>query len=351
LSEVFSFLILSMTAIPANGLPVPVKSEAFSSGGPCRKVLCAVFAVLNGSSGSAWIVQGRVPIVRKIIQLASFAFSLILFASHSQAHLGWTLTQFKQQYGQPILAQAQIAGRTGYVFTGEDCLIAAFFRDTQVSRVLYIRRGGSVFDWGTARALLIANAPDAVWDDASRNEADKSYRVNGLKDGVESYYASLTDDGQMLAIWTKEDDQAGRTKADTPSVSSVIASNEKSTGQVTAAPGRSSGTESGSEKNDPAAATAAAASPEDPAPTPASPTKIVPTAPVKRRSSASHREASHVEHLETKVRRLSHRSGLGQPEVRTPVPTATPLLMNSGTGLYNSDNTQPFKNSKGTPEP
>jgi len=48
--------------------------------------------------------------------------------------------------------------------------------------------------------------------------------IMSAKDGVESYYASLTDDGKMLAIWTKEDDEAGRTKPrlDTPSVSSVV---------------------------------------------------------------------------------------------------------------------------------
>jgi hypothetical protein len=55
-----------------------------------------------------------------------------------------------------------------------------------------------VFDWGSARVLLRANVPGAIWDDASKNEADNSYRVNGTKDGVESYYASLTDDGKML---------------------------------------------------------------------------------------------------------------------------------------------------------
>ena len=63
-----------------------------------------------------------------------------------------------------------------------------------------------MFDWGSARPLLRANVPGAIWDDASKNEADNSYRVNGTKDGVESYFASLTDDGKMLAIWTKEDD-------------------------------------------------------------------------------------------------------------------------------------------------
>jgi hypothetical protein len=103
-------------------------------------------------------------------------------------------------------------------------------------RILYICRGGSVLDWEKARALLKANAPDAVWDHASKNQADNTYRVNGTQDGLESYYASLADDGKMLAFWTQEDDEAARTetKVDTPSVSSVVGSNEKRTGEVTA---------------------------------------------------------------------------------------------------------------------
>jgi len=90
--------------------------------------------------------------------------------------------------------------------------------------------------WARARALLSANAPKAIWADASKNEADNSYRVNGTKYGVETYYASLADDGTMLVIWTKEDDEAARTspKLDTPPLSSVMGWNEKSTGEITA---------------------------------------------------------------------------------------------------------------------
>src|ERR1700686_68943 len=85
---------------------------------------------------------------------------------------------FKQQYDKPVLNQEQIAGRIGYVFTGEDYIIAAFFLNRQVSRIMYICRSGSVFSWERARALLGANAPDAILADASKNEADNSYRVN-----------------------------------------------------------------------------------------------------------------------------------------------------------------------------
>ncbi len=168
---------------------------------------------------------------QKTILLSIVALSLILTASHSHAGLGWTLAQFKQQYGKSVLNHELIAGRIGYVFKGEDYIIAAYFLNSQVSRIIYICRSGSVFSWGRARALLGANAPDAIWADASKNEADNSYRVNGTKDGVETYYALLTEDGKMLVIWTKEDDETGRTspKPDTSPIFSVMGSNERST--------------------------------------------------------------------------------------------------------------------------
>jgi hypothetical protein len=175
-------------------------------------------------------------VARKTIPFLIAALSLFLTTSHSHAGLGWTLAQFEQQYGKPVMNQEQIGGRIGYAFTGEDYIIAAFFLNRQVSRIMYICRSGSVFDWGRARALLSANAPDAIWADAFKNEADNSYRVIGKKDGAEIYYASLTNDGTMLVIGTKEDDEATRTnlKLDTPLLSNVMDSNEKSTGEITA---------------------------------------------------------------------------------------------------------------------
>ena len=175
-------------------------------------------------------------VARKTTLLLMAALSLILTASHSHAGLGWTLGQFKQQYGEPVLNHEQIAGRIGHVFKGKDYIIAAFFLHRQASRILYICCRRSVFSWEKARALLSANAPDAIWADASKNEADNFYQLNGTKDGVKTYYARLTDDGMMLVIWTKEDDEAGRTspKLDTPPLSSVTGWNEKSTGEITA---------------------------------------------------------------------------------------------------------------------
>jgi hypothetical protein len=58
---------------------------------------------------------------------------------------------------------------------------------------------------------------------------------------VETYYASLTDDGKMLVIWTKEDDEAGRTSSqlDMSPPSSAMGSNEEITIETT--PGIDSG--------------------------------------------------------------------------------------------------------------
>jgi len=341
-------VLLSMIAINANALPVISYSEALLYLGQNVKVPSLVFTVLIRRLGTGFIVQESLTLVaRKTIRLLMAAFSLILTASYSHAGLGWTLAQFKQEYGKPVLDQEKIAGRIGYVFTGEDYIIAAFFRNTQVSRILYICRSGSVLDWGRARVLLKANAPDAIWDDASKNEADNSYRVNGTKDGVESYYASLTDDGKMLAIWSKEDDEAGRTKPklDTPSVSSVVGSNEKSTGEVTAGPVPSIDSELTPEINHPDVPANAPSS--SPAQRPASDAFRTKIAMVKLRSSRSRREIFHVATFVAKARptAFSHQHVGGDQ------PAPTPLLMNAGTGLYNSDYTQPFKNPKKAPSP
>ena len=252
----FAILGLLLYLIPprVDELPVIKDSEADQYVGKNVEVRGLVVSLTSSPLGTALISFGReypnqtfagfiaivkeslTLVARKAILLLMAALSLILTASHSRAGLGWTLAQFKQQYGEPVLNREQIAGRIEYVFTGEDYLIAAFFLNRQVSRIKYICHSGSVFSWARARALLGANAPDAIWADASKNEANNSYRLSGTKDGVETYYASLTDDGKMLDIWTKEDDEAGRTslKLDTPPLPSVRGSNEKGTGEITA---------------------------------------------------------------------------------------------------------------------
>ena len=229
-------------------------SRAFQYVGKAVGVRGVVFAFPISPLGTACISFGReypdqtfagfidsaqeslTLVARKTIPFLIAALSLILTASHSHAGLGWTLAQFEQQYGKPVINQEQIGGRIGYAFRGKDYIIAAFFLNRQVSRIMYICRSGSVFSWGTARALLSANAPDGIWGDAFKSETNNSYRVNGSKDGVETYYASLTYDGTILVIWTKEDDEAARTspKRDTSLLSSVMDSNEKSTGEITA---------------------------------------------------------------------------------------------------------------------
>ena len=262
---IFSILDLlpSMIATRADDLPVINDSEAFQYVGKAVAMCGLVSAAPISPHGTALInfgreylnqtitaliaiAQGSLTLLARITRpLLISALSLILSANHSHAALGWTLAQFEQQYGKPVLNQEQIAGRIGYVFTREDYIIAAFFLNRRVSRIMYICRSDSLFNWARARALLGANAPDAIWGDASKNETDNSYRIIGTKDGMETDYASLTDDGTMLAIWTKEDDEAGRTspKLDTPSLPSVSGSNEKSTDEIPA--GQASSIDSG----------------------------------------------------------------------------------------------------------
>ena len=237
-----------------NALPVINDSEALQYVGKAVEVRGLVFAVSISPLATIFNHFGRehpnhtfvgfiasaqeslTLVARKTIPLLIAAVSLILTASHSHAGLGGTLAQFEQQYGKPVINQEQIGGRIGYAFRGKDYIIAAFFLNTQVSRIMYICRSGSMFSWGTARALLSANAPEGIWGDPFKSDTDNSYRVNGAKDGVETYYASLTYDGTMLVIWNKEDDEAARTspKLGTSPLSSVMVSNEKSTGEITA---------------------------------------------------------------------------------------------------------------------
>ncbi len=336
-----------MMAIPADDYSPEISDlKAFSYFGPGVKVPDLVSSGLVSRVATALMVQGsRTLVGRKAIRFFMVVFCLLVSVIHSHADLGWTLDQFKQQYGNPVLDQQLIAGRIGYVFTGEDYIIAAFFRDTQVSRILYICRGGSVFDWGRARALLMTNAPDASWGDASKNEADKSLRVDGTKDGVESYYASLTDDGQMLAIWTKEDDEAGRAKPgpEAPPTPSFVDSNEKSSNEVTAEhlPSPDTALPAEIKHSDAPEKLSSSAPASQSASAPTSRTKI---AKIKVRSPKANRQNFHVAHFEARTRstRSSHQTAVGHPAV----PTPTPLLMNAGTALYNSDYTQPFKDSK-----
>jgi hypothetical protein len=254
LRKIEYWLLLCLIAARADELPMINDSEAFSVSRQSRRgARLSLSGPNQPTRDHIYKFRPRIPnqtfagfiasaqesltlVARKSVPLLMAAFSLILTASHAHAGLGWTLAQFKEQYGEPVLNQEQIAGRIGYVFKGKEYAIAAFFLNRKASRILYICRSGSVFSWATARALLDANAPDAIWADPFKNEADNFYRVNATKDGVETYYATLTDDGMMLAIWTKEDDEAGRTspKLDTLPLSSVMGWNEKSTREITA---------------------------------------------------------------------------------------------------------------------
>ena len=168
--------LLPMIVKRADDLPLMRNLEAFSYLGQNVKASGLILAALSNRLWAALVVRkGQTQMSRKIIGLLMGAFCLVLTTSHTQAGLGWTLAEFEQQYGKPVLDQEQIAGRKGYVFTGEGYIIAAFLHDTQVSRILYICRAGSVLDQDKARALLVANAPDATWDQTFKTEPDNSF--------------------------------------------------------------------------------------------------------------------------------------------------------------------------------
>jgi hypothetical protein len=142
-------LLFSVITTRVDDLPVTNDSEAFQCVGKNR-VGGLVFAVPIGSLGTGFSNFGReyldqtftgfissaqeslTMVARKTIPLLISAVSLILTASHSHAGLGWTLAQFEQQYGKPVINQEQIGGRIGYAFRGKDYLIAAFFLNRQV---------------------------------------------------------------------------------------------------------------------------------------------------------------------------------------------------------------------------
>jgi hypothetical protein len=161
-----------MIATRTDELPVINDSASFQYAGKAVKVCGLVFAVPISRLGTAFInfrqeypnqtfagfigsaQESLTLVARKTIPLLIAALSLILTASQARAGLGWTLAQFEQQYGKPVINQEQIGGRIGYAFRGKDYIIAAFFLNTRVSRIMYICGSGSVFSWGTARALL-----------------------------------------------------------------------------------------------------------------------------------------------------------------------------------------------------
>ena len=106
-------------------MPVIKDLKAFQYIGKAVEVRGLVFASPISPLGTACISFGRYPdqtfagfidsaqenltlMPRKTITFLIVALSLILTASHSDAGLGWTLAQFEQQYGKPVIDQEQI---------------------------------------------------------------------------------------------------------------------------------------------------------------------------------------------------------------------------------------------------
>jgi hypothetical protein len=194
----------------------------------------------------------------------------------------------------------------------------------------------------------------------------------------------------MLAIWTKEDDEAGRTKPklDTPPVSSVVGSSGKSTGEGTAGltsieseltpkinrPDVPASVTSSSPANTASSppANTASASPANTASSP--PTNTASSSPANTPSSSPAKRPAPTHASHAKIARAKHRSPIprgqnfrvanfdakarsaapspqpvGSYPATAATPASTPNLMKAGNELYNPDYTQPFKNAKKAP--
>jgi len=121
-----------------------------------------------------------------------------------------------------------------------------------------------------------------------------------------------------------------------------VGSNETSTDEVTE--GNVPGNASELSRHDVPANATPSSPAQPPAPAHESRTKIV---RAKLRSSMSRREIVQVSNFDAKPRSAASPEKHGGDYH----PAPTPLLMNAGTGLYNSDYTQPFRNQKKTPGP
>jgi hypothetical protein len=136
--------------------------------------------------------------------------SLLMTVDHSQAGLGWSFDECVQHYGQTTEPNSRTqSGRILCVFSARGYEIDAFFMANWVSRIAYISPTG--FDMAGVENFLATNGPGATWTGPNKDDADGSYRWDGLKNGASAYTASLSSEGRTLLIWTKEDDEFGST--------------------------------------------------------------------------------------------------------------------------------------------
>jgi hypothetical protein len=87
-------------------------------------------------------------------------------------------------------AKLQNAERQDFVFSARGYEIDAFFMANWVSRIAYISPTG--FDMAGVENFLATNGPGATWTGPNKDDADGSYRWDGLKNGASAYTASLS---------------------------------------------------------------------------------------------------------------------------------------------------------------
>jgi hypothetical protein len=147
---------------------------------------------------------------QKILILFALA-TLLITIKHSRAGLGWSFDECVQHYGQTTQPNTRTAsGRVLCVFSVKGYDIDAFFMSNTVSRIAYISPIG--FDKAGVEEFLATNGPGAAWEGPYKDNSDGSYRWHSTKDGAPAYAASLNHERHSLLIWTKEDDDFGRTQ-------------------------------------------------------------------------------------------------------------------------------------------
>jgi hypothetical protein len=128
-----------------------------------------------------------------VVLFAVILIATALLTNTAVAGLGWTREECKEHLGLELRpSEKQTDGRVMHVFGFKDYWIDAYILDGKVSRVAYIKRHDT-FSNPEIEAILIVNAPDAVWQSTKYDEAGRPTWWQGLVNS-ETF-------GQSVAYW------------------------------------------------------------------------------------------------------------------------------------------------------
>jgi len=139
--------------------------------------------------------------MKKLILIVLGVMGLVLSAN---AQLGWSLGDCKQKYGKVLETQKLKGDRLGYFFKYKGILITVAILDGKVSRVAFGNNKGKWTSEDMAQFLL-TEAPNAKWGKPiTDNEGNGS--LQGFVNGELAYYAAINSKQDVMAVWTKADD-------------------------------------------------------------------------------------------------------------------------------------------------